>query len=544
MKTLKKYQLLLISLAGGILLSLSWPKNGIPSLLFFGFIPFLIVEYQVFRNQQKYSRFAVFFYTYPGFFLWNLLTTYWLYHATLAGAAMAVIFYAFFMSIVFQLFHYCRKKLNQSYLRPFDTGYFILIVFWISYEYFNLKWELSWPWLQLGNAFASALKSVQWYEYTGVMGGTLWVLVLNIMIFRLILMFAEKSPEKQLRKFSLLLLSILVIPIFISLRLYYTYTEKYNPVNIVVVQPNVDPYEEKFVPEFRDMIWDKLLGQSLATAGSNTDFIVWPETSIPGSVPINSPEIPQAIIKIRDSLKQHLPGTVLISGADCYEIYDEKKTATARNFADGECCWDSFNTALEIDSSGQKNYYHKSKLVPGVERMPYPGLFRFLEKYAIDLGGTTGSMGTSPEPVVFSSGKVPVAPVICYESIYGEYVTGYIRKGAQLIFIVTNDGWWGDTPGYRQHFAYASLRAIETRRSIARSANTGISGYINQRGDVLLSVPYWEQHALSYTINANDTQTVYVKYGDYIGRISVFASFAIIIIMILRRFAGKKITKS
>lgn len=525
------------------MLSCAWPKNGIASLLFFAMIPFLIVEEQVFRNTHKYSGFAVLFYTYPGFFLWNLLTTWWIYHASFVGAAMAIILNSLLMAVVFQCFHYIRKIFHRNAPGRYDSGYFILVILWITYEHFHLNWELSWPWLQLGNGFASVLKSVQWYEFTGVLGGTLWILVINVMIFRLIQMFADRHPEKLLRKFSLVLSSVLIVPIVISLIIYYSFSEKSSPVNIVVIQPNVDPYGEKFVPEFRDVIWDKLLGQTLTTADSNTDFIIWPETSIPGSVPINSPEIPQAIIKIRDSLKYNLPGAVLVSGADCYEIYDEKKTATARLFADGECCWDSFNTALEIDSSGQRNYYHKSKLVPGVERMPYPGVFRFLEKYALDLGGTTGSMGTSPEPVTFSSGKVPVAPVICYESIYGDYVSGYIRKGAQLIFVVTNDGWWGDTPGYRQHFAYASLRAIETRRSIARSANTGISGFINQRGDVLMSVPYWEQHALKYTINANDKLTVYVQYGDYIGRISAFASLAVAIIAILRRIAGRKISK-
>lgn len=540
MKALKKYQLLLISLTGGLLLSIAWPKNGIAALLFFALIPFLIVEEQIFRNQEKYSRFAVFFYTYPGFFLWNLLTTWWLYHASFAGAAMAIIFNSMFMALVFQFFYYCRKTLNRNHLNAHESGYFILIIFWISFEYFHLNWELSWPWLQLGNGFASAIRSVQWYEYTGVLGGTLWILLINILFFRLIQMFLRKSPNKDLQKFSVIPLIILIVPLLFSFIRYNTYVEKYDPVDIVVVQPNVDPYGEKFIAEFREVIWEKLLGQSVEKADFQTDFIVWPETSIPGSVAINNPDEPLAVTRIKDSIASRFPNTVLVSGADCYEIYDTKKTPTARYFQDGDCCWDSYNSALEIDSSGLVNYYHKSKLVPGVERMPYPQFFRFLESFTIDLGGTSGSLGMSDEPKVFSKGKVPVAPVICYESVYGEYVNGYVNRGAQLIFIVTNDGWWGDTPGYRQHFAYASLRAIETRRSIARSANTGISGYINQRGDVLVSVPYWEQHVLRYTLNANDTLTIYSKYGDFPGRISAFASLAVIIVVFVRRISKKK----
>jgi len=541
MRNLKKYQLLLASLTGGVLLSVAWPANGFAPLLFFALIPFLIIESQILRNREKHSGFAVFFYTYPGFFLWNLLTTWWIYNSTFFGAAMAIIFNALFMAVVFQLFHYFRKVINRSHRNPYESGYFILIVLWISFEFFHLNWELSWPWLQLGNGFASVIKSVQWYEITGVLGGTLWVLLVNILFYRLIVMYFEKHPFRLLQKHSILALVVLVVPIIVSLIMYYSYTEKEHPVNVVVVQPNIDPYGEKFKPEYREKIWENLLGQSMKKADSQTDFIVWPETSIPGSVRLNGPEESYSVRIIRDTISAYFPQAVLVAGADGYEIYDEEKTATARYFSDGECCWDSYNSAFEIDSSGLRAYYNKSKLVPGVERMPYPQFFGFLEKFAIDLGGTSGSLGMSPEPLVFSAGKLPVAPVICYESIYGEFVTHYIRKGAQVIFIITNDAWWGDTPGYRQHFAYASLRAVETRRSIARSANTGISGYINQRGDVIESVPYDEKHVLKNTIHANDKLTIYVRFGDYIGRLASFASLAIFLIVAVRRFFRKKV---
>ena len=119
--------------------------------------------------------------------------------------------------------------------------------------------------------------------------------------------------------------------------------------------------------------------------------------------------------------------------------------------------------------------------------MPFASILKPLEKFALDMGGSIGSLGVQEESSVFESSihDIVVAPVICYESIYGEYVSSYILKGAQLIFIMTNDGWWEDTPGYHQLLAYARLRAIENRRSIARSANTGISCFINQRGDIL-----------------------------------------------------------
>ena len=176
--------------------------------------------------------------------------------------------------------------------------------------------------------------------------------------------------------------------------------------------------------------------------------------------------------------------------------------------------------------------YHKSKLVPGVEMMPFPRLLKPLEKFAINLGGMSGSNATQKERSVFSSAdkSIKVAPVICYESIYGDFLTGYIRNGANFIFIITNDGWWENTAGHKQHFQYARLRAIETRRSIARSANTGISGFINQRGDIILPTKYWTPDVIEFTINANNYKTFYARFGDYLGKISFYLTLIMLLV--------------
>jgi apolipoprotein N-acyltransferase len=153
----------------------------------------------------------------------------------------------------------------------------------------------------------------------------------------------------------------------------------------------------------------------------------------------------------------------------------------------------------------------------------------------------TGSLGRDDYPVAFNSfTNITSAPVICYESIYGEFVAKPIREGAQLIFIITNDGWWGNTPGHRQHMQYAVLRAIETRRSIARSANTGISAFINQRGDILVSTKYWEPAVIRHRLNKNDTLTYYVRNGDYIARTSAFLSALILLISFTQGFLRKQ----
>jgi len=148
------------------------------------------------------------------------------------------------------------------------------------------------------------------------------------------------------------------------------------------------------------------------------------------------------------------------------------------------------------------------------------------------LGGTFRSHGTQDYRDAFpsSDGQFYVGPVICYESIFGEFVTEYVSEaGANLIFVITNDGWWGDTPGYIQHNSFSALRAIENRRSIARSANTGISSFFNQKGEILESLGWWERGAIRETINANSEITFYTRHGDYFGRVSAFAGIALLL---------------
>jgi len=160
-----------------------------------------------------------------------------------------------------------------------------------------------------------------------------------------------------------------------------------------------------------------------------------------------------------------------------------------------------------------------------------------MKKLSINLGGTSGGLGYSEHPAVFKApnGSSVIAPIICYESIYGEYVTEYSRKGANLFAIITNDGWWGDTPGYKQHLAYASLRAIENRKSIVRSANTGISAIINEKGEILASTDWWEEDVISAKVKLNSTLTFYAKYGDYIGRIASLLAVLMLVLTMVRK---------
>src|SRR5690606_15737264 len=282
-------------------------------------------------------------------------------------------------------------------------------------------------------------------------------------------------------KLTIAIVATLALPITISIIQYNTYKEYINPSEVVVVQPNIDPYGKfGFIPPADQL--STLFELSEGVANPNTEFFLWPETALssdPGGIDEEQFRSYPAYERIINFLDKYKNGNVL-SGIESYQIYNYPKTPTARDFGNGVFL-DPFNAAVLIDQSSKLQFYHKSKLVPGVEQLPFGETLSFMKPLFAHFGGSTGGYGSQEEPSVFYSQiGIGAAPVICYESIWGDYVADYIRKGAQFIAIVTNDGWWGNTSGKDQHLLYAKLRAIENRRWVARSANTGISGFINQ----------------------------------------------------------------
>lgn len=531
----KTFQLYILALLSGLLLTFSWFPHGWIPLIFIGFVPLLLVERQIAANNGKYHPLLLFLCSFLTFFTWNILTTWWVKNASFGGAALAIICNSLLMTMVFLVYHRVEKRVGEKW------QYLIFCSFWITWEFLHLDWDLSWPWLTLGNAFADARGLIQWYEYTGVFGGGVWVLSANCIIASFFTRTADAFKfEWNLKKGSVLAV-LLVVPIVASyiIQPSVAIKDKEAGVDVVAVQPNIDPYNEKFTGSPEEQL-RKMLLLAAQQVDSNTAYVLFPETAIPSLVWETKLDENGCIIMLKSFLQQY-PHLKIIIGASTARVYEanEKRSATARKFREDNAYYDDYNTALQLDGSGKIQIYHKSKLVPGVEKLPFPFIFKFLDKLAIDLGGTTGSLGTQEERAVFVAPEkqvVKAAPVVCYESIYGEYVCGYVQNGANFIAIITNDGWWGDTPGYRQHLKYGALRAIETRRWIARSANTGISCFISPEGEILQETKWWEAAAIKGRIGLRNELTFYAKHGDYIARLAMYLSVLFIIYSMLIRF--------
>jgi len=341
--------------------------------------------------------------------------------------------------------------------------------------------------------------------------------------------------------------ALIVVPVMVSWVRYATWEERGPRIEVVVVQPNIDPYSEKFGGVDPLVQLDGMLAQADAIITDSTRLVIMPETALQetaglyieddGSLSLkglweNDIDASASAQRIRTWLLDH-PNTAVLTGMSSSRLYreGEPRSLTARPVRNSTSWFDASNSALFVANGFPAGVYHKSKLVAGVELLPFERLLGSLEALSIDMGGTTGSLAQQSERESFSPDDhaFSAAPVICYESVFGDYVADYVRQGADLIAILTNDAWWGNTPGYRQHLAYARLRAIETRRAVARSANTGISCFINQRGDVSQATEWWVPAAIRGYVHLDRDRTFFVRHGEWIARIALIAgSFSLL----------------
>jgi len=315
----------------------------------------------------------------------------------------------------------------------------------------------------------------------------------------------------------------LCIPLACSLFRFSSYREKTDPVEVVISQPNIDPYHDKFRGMSYDDQFDRLIAGFDSLGTPETRFFIGPETAL-HDVWENNPDRNWHVWSLKRFLNLNYPDAVAIVGASSYRQYqpDDALPESVRYRNDSSFIYTAHNSALFIRPREKVGIYHKSVLVSGVEKMPFQKFFRFLEPLILDLGGMTGTLGTQPKPTVFTHDGTIVGVPICYESGYGAYISGFVEKGANLLLVITNDGWWYNSPGYRQHLSFSRLRAVEFRRSVARCANTGISCLIDQRGMYLQKTRWWEQTAIRGSLNRNNARTLYARLGDVLGRIGVF----------------------
>ena len=525
-----------------LLLSLPWLVPHLGALVLVAFVPLLVADAVAEQCRVRAS------WIYPAatFVAWNAATTFWVCNATVGGGIFAILANAAQMLLVWLLFRLARRKMGGGIL-----PYVFLAVMWIAWErqYYNV--QISWPWLNLGGAFAQSTRTVQWYEYTGLMGGTLWVWLCNLGIFGLLEALSDGYWQRWngLARVCAILGITLVIagPVVASKMIWSSYEERSEgTVDVVIGQPNFDPYQkfQSMTQAQQTEVLLGLFGEALAERPDGPVLLLAPET-FTSDIYINDPDHSPTLQSFRRFLAEH-PGAEMLFGASTYEVFSTHAAPNllARPYGEGWIV--GHNSALTATATGPVEVYHKSKLVVGTELTPYPKIFVPLDNWLSKKMGVSGLMGRcvgqdGVSLLHWGEERVPLGCAVCYESVYGEYCTEYVRAGAKALTIITNDAWWGNTPGYRQHLSYARLRAIELRRDIARCGNTGISGFIDQRGEVLSESDWWQREVISGQINLSSEQTAFVRHGDVIGRVSTLVFLLLAAFLLVRLFVpGKK----
>lgn len=517
------------------------PHTGLLAL--FGIVPLLCME----RIADLTGRKRIWIYHYSAFVLWNAITTFWVCNATVGGGIFAVLANSLQMSLVFGLFRLSKRKFSGT------LPYIFLAVTWIAWERFYFDAEISWPWLVLGNSFARTTWAVQWYEITGTLGGSLWIWACNLSIFGMLVSASDgriwgwnnKAKIASLIGIVALFAAPVITSVIIGSR-YQDCMEADNKLEVLIVQPNIDPYNkfEAMTQTQQNGILLSMAEKALKSRKNDSTaaplLVVAPET-FTSDIICGEYERSRTWKGFTDFLEDY-PNVNMLFGASSYDYFEsaERPSHTARQLNDGR--WvESHNSALMTDGTSRTEIFHKSKLVVAVEHTPYPAIFCRIDDM---LGGVMGRCVGQDEISLLhvrslDGTEIPIGSAVCYESVYGEYYTDYVRKGARAMAIITNDAWWGNTPGYRQHLSYASLRAIETRRAIARCANTGISAIILPSGKITQPTPWWEPAVIEGQIPLRDDITFFVSHGDITGRICTFI-FLLLLLSLGVRFITRK----
>lgn len=518
--------LILLSIAGGVITALAWFPGCTGLVTLFSLVPFFILAEITEPNDKKFGNRLLFIRILPGFLAFNIVALAWIRIAGYPLLVTAVAGNSFIMAFTFWLAWTVLQKAGKI------LGNISYIILWLAMEYATNNLAILSPWLNMGNSLAKNTSLIQWYEYTGVAGGTAWILSVNMMTAGLIMSISARVKRSIIIRNSIITLFLVFIPPALSLLVTKStdfQTSNDKPSEVLVIQPCIDPYTDKFSTPFISQL-DEIILTARANATENTSWIVTPETVIDDPINLGEMESDIYVNRIRELLAGY-PNAVFILGATTYT----PGTDTTLH-----------NSAIMIDAGGPVAYYHKSKLVPGIEKS-FSGLFAFMQHLFPYLGGTGAGYTGQKSPTLLENPAdgSSAAPVICFESAFGGHVSQFVREGAGIIIIITNDGWWKNTYGYYQHLTLSSIRAIESRRPVVRAANTGISAIISPTGVITSQLPWWEPGTIKASVQPGKKITFYVRYGDMAGRVASTMALFILLIHIVaipfrKRFSQKK----
>lgn len=532
---MENYKKLLLGILSGVLLALAYPPYPFFLLAFIAFIPLL---YALEQNVKKPYLIA-----YITFFIYHGLTNWWIgswqpnsdTFLMIAGVVLAFIHPLFFLIPVF-----CYNQIKRKFGAKQAAFSFPFI--WISFEWLHSFGDLGYPWLTIGYTQIYNHIWVQFADIAGVWGVSFVICIINVILFSFVLFLKNNNYKLSdyrifiknpvFIKYSITILLLIVLPCIYGMYSNIKYSEKsfinHKTARVGIIQPNINSWlkwESSLITQFDKY---KKIQDSLINSTDSLDLIIWPETAIHYlSTELNVDKNFSILNNWIDLSKSNLLAG--FCDINLYELKDNPPKEANPFKGDTSILYLSYNSALMLEKNKNHQIYHKMKLTPFSERLPFLEILSFAKKwFEWGVGISSWAYGKEQKNLSFikNNDTIKVAPIICIESIHPKFVADFADLGADFYAIITNDAWYDNTFGPEQHFLIAAMRAIESRRYIARCANSGISGFIAPNGKTVELANQYQATAIWNNIPLIKEKSLYSQYGDLLTGIATGFSFA------------------
>ncbi len=511
-----------LTLLTAFALALAYPPFELGFLAYWGLIPFLLLLEN--KNTGDAFRWA-----YLTGLIFSVLTLYWIGWTTLPGAFATItvhpLYYALFAVLILPMH------------RLWPNGYLMAVPFvWTAIEYVKSIGDLGFPWLPLAHTQSYYLSLIQYASYTSVYGVSFWVASLNVLLLAL---WRFRENKRRVIGLAIVLILFFVTPYLYSRAIMQQTKEPQEQIRVGLVQGNVDPYqkwEKSFVDENFE-IFERLSRQA---AQDRPEVVIWPETATPTWL-LHRPEHLSRVRLLAAEI-----GAPILTGIPDYVFLNDKDYRT-------------FNAAALIYGDDRPiPTYAKMHLVPFGERVPFEDDIPFFKDWLAKLEMGEGNWSPGSEiklfelsaPAANGSSQPParrVAAIICFESIFPEEVAAFVRLGADLLVVITNDAWFGRphvpfwlSGGIYQHAEIAIFRAIENRISIARCANTGMTMTIDPHGRIQKRAPLFAEAVVADAVPVRREITFFTRHGHvFVHAVSIAALALVSVAMLTTRWRAK-----
>ena len=514
------------SVLTGVLLGVSFPTYPfirLELLAWLALVPLLLSLRNVERAGELFRR------VYISMLLFCLISLWWVTLATLPGGLLTILAQAFFLTVPL-LFFYAIKK-----MAGFHFALFSLPFLWVAWEWAYMQQDLSLGWLTLGNCQANLNLMIQYADLTGVWGISFWLVWFNVLMV-LALTGSRKDAFRSVAIMALMILAPLLYASSVMPRESSSAAEN-RQLRVTLVQPDIDPHQKWLHNNSADIMERYYTMTGRAVRENRPDLVMWPETAIPFYI------LDHAYADDLQTLRSSLRGwnASLLTGFSDIVYYSAAAHPDPENTDQSmKRYFDTFNASMLLEpGNGTPQIYRKMRLVPFAERVPYVDYFPWLGHLTFSLVGLNG-WGKGSDTTIMQlnstgNGKVKIANIICYESIFPGLVTEFVRKGAEVLTLVTNDGWYATSYGPYQHLAIGTLRCIENRRAMARCANTGLTVVINKYGRIIAEIPWWQEQTLTAEVPLESRLTFYTSNPDLLPKAAAAITGVLFLIAFLKK---------